>query len=86
VTTRGGRDELLALLPVPRWLIGLMDQTLSVLRLQQRDGSSFESCGTCTRSLTNVRCARRIRGTTTCLNAGSAEDLVVRLAEPKAAL
>ena len=84
MASRGGRDELLALLPVPRWLTGFMDQMLWVLRPQYEGGSSFGSCGAWTRSLTAF--ARRIGGATTCVNAGSPDDLVAALAEPKAAL
>jgi hypothetical protein len=86
VASRGGRDEPPALLPVPRWLIGLMDQTLSVLRLQYEGRFELWLVRCLYPKPYNVRCAPRIRRATTCLNAGSPEDLVVTLAEPRAAL
>ena len=87
VASRRGRGELLALFPAPRRLIRPMDQTLSVLlRLQYERRSELWVVRCLYPEPYNVRCARRIRGATTCLNAGSPEDLVVTLAEPKAAL
>ena len=71
---------------VPRWLIGLMDQTLSVLRLQYQGRFELWVVRCLYPKPCNVRCARRIREATTCLNAGSPEDLAVAPAEPKAAL
>jgi len=63
-----------------------MDQTLSVLRLQHEGRFELWVVRCLYPKPYNVRCARRIRGATTCSNAGSPEDLVVTLDDPKAAL
>ena len=86
MATLGGRDELLALLPVPQRLTGLMDQTLSVLRPQHEGRPELRVVQCLHPRPYDVRRAPRVGEATTCLNAGSSEDPVVMLAEPKAAL